>query len=241
MADTVSTASTELHRRAVSLGVPEDRIWDVSVGVDLDSFEADAPGSTKQLAAKLWPTGGDEEIPILIYVGQLEVSSFAETALDAVAKIRRPVRLLVVGGGSRLRGLRQKAWSMGINHRVAFTDYVPAGEVAKYLSLARVALAPFEDTMVTRCKSPLKVMEYMAAGLPVVGGAVGDVPRILEDCGIAVPPGDAEAMADATIRLLDDEHKRAGMARRAREKAKESFSWSRVTDNLIAAYETALS
>jgi len=241
MATTVSTASTELRRRAIALGVPEDRIWDTPVGVDLDAFAVESPGSATELARDLWPGEEEKTAPILIYVGQLEVASFAETALDAVAKIRRPVRLLVVGGGSRLKALRQKTWSMGINHRVTFTDYVPADEVPKYLSLAHVALAPFEDTMVTRCKSPLKVVEYMAAGLPVVGAAVGDVPALLEDCGITVPPGDAAAMAQAAEQLLENDEERAALGRNARKKAEESFSWRRVTENLIKAYEAALS
>jgi glycosyltransferase involved in cell wall biosynthesis len=241
MATTVSTASTELRRRALALGVPDDRIWDAPVGVDLDAFQAGDTGTRNQLGEKLWPGEEETDTPVLIYVGQLEVATFAETALEAVAKIRRPVRLLVVGGGSRLKALRQKAWSMGINHRVTFTDYVPAGEVPKYLSLARVALAPFDDTMVTRCKSPLKVMEYMAAGLPVVGSAVGDVPDLLENCGVTVPPGDAAAMAEAAAGLLENDNERIEMGRKARKKAEESFSWSRITDSLIAAYDTALS
>jgi glycosyltransferase involved in cell wall biosynthesis len=241
MATTVSTASTELRRCAIALKVPEDRIWDAPVGVNLDAFNTDDPEIAQELGEKLWPGKAEKTVPVLIYVGQLEVASFAETALDAVAKIRRPVRLLIVGGGSRLKSLRQKAWSMGINRRVTFTDYVPADEVPKYLSLARVALAPFEDTMVTRCKSPLKVVEYMAAARPVVGSAVGDVPGLLEDCGITVPPGNAAAMAEAVTHLLDNEEECASMGRKARKKAEESFSWDRITENLVAAYQAALS
>lgn len=241
MADTVSAASTELRRQATLLGVPGDRIWNAPVGVDLDEFARKQIPAREEMLAKLWPGDTQKEVPVLIYVGQLEVATFAEEALAVAAKIRRPVRVLVVGGGSRLNVLRQKAWSMGVNHRVAFTDYVPAAEVPTYLSLADVALAPFEDTMVTRCKSPLKVMEYMAAGLPVVGSDVGDVASIVGECGVVVPPGDGAAMADAVAGLLEDPDRRAALRRKAREKAEESFGWDRVTDTLLEAYNTALS
>jgi len=240
MADTVTVASTELRRQALSLGVPENRIWDAPVGVDLERFRPAAAERNRALEDKLWPSLEGSEAPILIYVGQLEVASFVEQTLSVVAKLRRQVRLLIVGGGARLRSLRTKAWSLGINNRVAFTDYVPEDRVPDYLSMADIALAPFDDTMVTRCKSPLKVVEYLAAGLPVVGSAVGEVPRLLSGCGLTVPPGDTAAMALAVGKLIEDAEARAEFGRLARRRAAELFGWSPIVDNLVKAYEAAL-
>lgn len=240
MVDTVSVASAELRRRAVRLGVPEERIWDSPVGVDLDLFPPRQATASRELRQSLWPHEEADGIPVLVYVGQLEVASFAEQALAVVAKLHRPVRLLVVGGGSRLRELRIKAWSMGIADRVSFTDYVPHDRVSDYVSLADIALAPLEDTMVTRCKSPLKVVEYMASGVPVVGSDVGEVPRMLSGCGTTVPPRDTTAMAEAVERLLEDETGRRELAGLARRKAEQLFSWTRIVDNLLQAYQTAI-
>lgn len=241
MVETVSVASAELRRQAIKYGVPEDRIWDAPVGADLDRFRPTAAADTDRLTSKLWSGADLENSPILVYVGQLEVATFAEQCLTVVSSIRRPVRLLVIGGGRQLKDLRTLAWSLGINNRVAFTDYVPEDKVPAYLSRADVALAPFEDTMVTRCKSPLKIVEYMASGLPVVASDVGDVPGMLSGCGLTVPPGDTAALAAAVERLLDDQKGRNELGRMARKKAEELFSWSRIVDNLIQAYEAALS
>lgn len=241
MAETVSVASAELRRQALRLGVPEDRIWDAPVGVDTDRFQPRPKAEVRPLLCKWWPEADEDTIPVLIYVGQLEVAAYAEQALAVISKLKRAVRLLIIGGGRRLKDLRTKAWSLGLTPRVAFTDYVPEDAVPDYLTLADVALAPFEDTMVTRCKSPLKVVEYMASGVPVVGSAVGEVPRMLTGCGIAVPPGDAAAMAEAVNRLLDDEQTRTDLGRQARRRAIEFFSWSHIVDNLLKAYEAAVS
>jgi glycosyltransferase involved in cell wall biosynthesis len=240
MADTVSVASAELRRQAINCGVPENRIWDAPVGADLETFRPGRTQRTDELESDLWPTQTVDRTPVLVYVGQLEVATFVELALAVVAKLRQPVRLLVVGGGSQLKELKIRTWSMGITNRVTFTDYVPEDRVPDYVSLADVALAPFEDTMVTRCKSPLKVVEYMAAGLPVVGSHVGEVPHMLAGCGITVPPGDTGAMAEAVSQLLGDEARKNELGRLARRRAEELFSWNRIVDNLLEAFQTGI-
>jgi glycosyltransferase involved in cell wall biosynthesis len=82
----------------------------------------------------------------------------------------------------------------------------------------------------------------MAHGRPVVAGAVGGLLDLVVDgeTGLLVPPRDPAALRAALARLLADEGLRRRLGPAARERARTEFSWERVTDLTLAAYEAAL-
>ena len=88
--------------------------------------------------------------------------------------------------------------------------------------------------------SPLKVYEYLAAGLPVVASAVGAIPGVLADTGAAIltDPADTADLTDALQRLIDDAELRATMGQRAREEALTSHSWTRRCQQILAPVES---
>jgi glycosyltransferase involved in cell wall biosynthesis len=90
--------------------------------------------------------------------------------------------------------------------------------------------------------NPLAVMEAMAAGLPVVGTAVGGVPELVESGqqGILVPPGDCAAFTDAMRILMNDPQKRTAMANAARARATAAFNLERMAQGYETIYRTAL-
>jgi len=229
LADTVTVASAALKQKALAYGVSPECIWDAPVGADLERFRP----------AEEEPAEG----PHLLYVGQLEVASFAEMALEGFARIAGDfpaARLTIAGGGRHLESLRAQVGQLRLEGRVELTGYLPADSIPALMQRATLALAPFEDTPVTRCKSPLKIVEYLAAGLPVIGSGVGEVPRMLEGCGVCVPPGDAGIMAEAIKSLLEEPEKRRAMRREARRRAETLYNWGRTVDELESAYRNAL-
>jgi glycosyltransferase involved in cell wall biosynthesis len=87
--------------------------------------------------------------------------------------------------------------------------------------------------------SPLAVMEYMAAGKPVVATAVGGVPDLIDDGvhGFLVPPQDSEALAAATAQLLRDADRAAEMGERGRVRRELEFSLDTTVKTLEDLYE----
>jgi glycosyltransferase involved in cell wall biosynthesis len=74
----------------------------------------------------------------------------------------------------------------------------------------------------------------MACGIPSVGTDIGDTARIIGDCGVVVPPGDAPALADGIVHLLAlDSTGRAELAQRSRARIESMFS----IPAMVAAYE----
>jgi glycosyltransferase involved in cell wall biosynthesis len=116
--------------------------------------------------------------------------------------------------------------------------FVPHGELGELYERAAVVACPSH-----REGFNVVCAEAMAYGRPAVAGAVGGLLDLVVDdeTGLLVPPRDVPALRGALERLLADEDLRNRLGAAARERARASFSWDRVTDATLAAYEEALS
>ncbi len=239
IADTVSVASTALREQAISLGVGEERIFDAPVGASLSRFDCGGDGS--KIRAELGIKG-----QVSLYLGQLAGAHAAPLFLEAAALVaqRDPeASFLIVGGGASLQGLREQATRSGIAHRVHFTGAVPHHAVPNYLDLADVAVATLPNTAQAATKSPLKVVEYMAAGKAIVASRVGEAVRFLDEgrVGMLVTPDSAPAIADAVLSLLGNEHRRSELGALARDHLRRKHTWMHTAETLQAAYQFARS
>lgn len=117
----------------------------------------------------------------------------------------------------------------GISDRVEMTGAVDPSEVPRLLHRMHVAVAPYPP-LEEFYFSPLKVYEYLAAGLPVVATSVGELPRALENgrLGVLVPPGEPDALARALTGLREDPGTRDRLGRAGRRAAVHRHDWSRV-------------
>jgi glycosyltransferase involved in cell wall biosynthesis len=120
-----------------------------------------------------------------------------------------------------LSEVRAEAKRLGVSSQVTFTGGVAKSEVPPLLTTGDIFL-----NTTTIDNSPVSVLEAMASGLCVVSTHVGGIPYMIENGrdGLLVPSGDADAMAAAVMRLLDEPDLAARLSRGARKKA-ESYSW----------------
>ena len=107
-----------------------------------------------------------------------------------------------------------------------------------FYALSQLVVDPVFDDEVARSRSPLKVVEGMAAGTPVVTGDVGDRRATLENgrAGVLVAPGSAEALAEGMVVVLDDPERRRWMSEQGRE-ISARFRWDRLVRDFVQAYE----
>jgi alpha-maltose-1-phosphate synthase len=164
--------------------------------------------------------------PVLAFAGHPKpwhgVERLAEVLAGLVAR-GHDARLLVVGGGAGVGPLLASAEQRGVAHRVEVTGEVPHEEVADLLATAAVGVAPYPRQSPFYF-SPIKVVEYMAAGLPVVTTAQGDIPAVVGDAGSVVDPDDLDAFTDAVASLLSEPELRRSMGEAGRHRAARS-SW----------------
>lgn len=237
LAETVSVASTVLRQLAVSRGAKEERIASVPVGADLQQFRPDQNAGDVRKKYNL-----KKEL-LVLYHGQLHSCQYVRLFIQAIAIISRDksngsLKFMIMGSGSDLGSLKTFAEEQGVMGEVIFTDFVPHADVPHYIAAADICVAPFEDNEVTRCKSPLKIVEYLASGKPIVASDVGEVRNMVEGAGELVPPGDPEALAQGILKVAKDEVLRKTMGEAARQRAETIFNWKKSAENLEQSYQT---
>ncbi|GAA4432406.1 glycosyltransferase family 4 protein [Georgenia halophila] len=180
------------------------------------------------------------------FVGTLKPWHGTETLLDAVALLVRDVpdaQLLLVGDGPQAEPLRRRADDLGIAAATTFAGAVRPAEVPAWLAAMDAATAPYPAPETSgegageAYFSPLKVLEYMAAGLPVVASAVGQLPDLVDDgrTGILVPGSDPAALAATLADLAGDPARRRRLGTAARREVARSRTWTHVVDRSLAA------
>lgn len=172
------------------------------------------------------------------FVGTLKPWHGLETLVAALGIARRQVpavRLLVVGDGPMRAPLAELAAAADVP--LELTGALDPADVPAQLRRMDVATAPYPGGDANAYFSPLKVLEYMAAGLPIVASDVGQLPELLRDgrCGRLVPPDDPGALAAAIVGLAADPAARAALGAAARAKAVAEHGWDRVAERTLAA------
>ena len=107
-----------------------------------------------------------------------------------------------------------------------------------YFARADVAIYPFDDTLVNRTKCAVKLLDLLAAGVPVVAEAVGQNAVTIKHgvSGFLTPPGDAAAMAEAVLDLLADPSLRGRIRQGAQRHVREHLTWEHLSARVEAAY-----
>ncbi|MTE23703.1 glycosyltransferase family 4 protein [Microbacterium sp. ZXX196] len=177
------------------------------------------------------------------FVGTLKPWHGTATLLDALVDVRRaglPARALIIGDGPGRADLVAHAAARGLTGAVQFAGAVAPEDVAGLLATCHVGVAPYPPGHAYF--SPLKVVEYLAAGLPVVASRTGQIPDLVADgeTGILVEPGDPRALAAALLALAARPRRAARMGREGRRRALADRTWAAVVDRSFRAAGLAL-
>lgn len=172
------------------------------------------------------------------FLGTLKPWHDVTTLIYALALLRAgPVpeaRLLIVGDGPERARLEERLARLRLAPAAEFLGAVPAARVPEALARAHVGAAPYAaggDFYF----SPLKIYEYMAAGLPVVASRVGHLAEVVADgrTGLLAPPGDALLMAEALARLASCPERRAALGAAGRAEVLAHHTWDGVAGRVL--------
>jgi L-malate glycosyltransferase len=222
-------ASRAIADILVADGVPRSKIAVVHDGIDVDAVMRTP---TADIHAEFWfPHGA----PVLVNVAALVPHKGQRFLVDAMARVRRHVAdaQLVIFGEGELRG----ALEQQIRERELDKHVVLAGFRDDVLSLTRSADLFVMSSVTEGLGSTL--LDAMAMGLAVAGTRAGGIPEAVEDgvTGLLVPPGNADALADAIVRLLQDAPRRARMGAAGRERVRDQFGVDRLVEGTLDVYQ----
>ena len=195
-ADVLIGISDELRQRMVSMGAPAGKTRTILSGCDVSVFHPQ-----DRLAART-KLGIARDAEGVVYIGRMDLKKGLRELVEAAARLHRSrpkLQVYLIGEGAD-RPLVESA--IQANHAAEYVHAMPEctfDDVAVWMTAADLVTLP---SYMEGC--PNVVLEALACGRPVVATNVGGVPEIMnENCGLLVPPRDAQALATALAKTLD--------------------------------------
>jgi len=213
MVDGVVSVSRPLERLRYEQGA--DRVRLVPNGVDFRLFQE----------ARL---NRISHPPTLLYIGTLDKRWGVDLAIEALPLIREKVpdvNLVIVGKGPAEQELMDLTRSLDIADAVRFQGLVLHKDLPSLMAGADIGIATSRENAFRQFASPLKICEYMAAGLPVICSGGGDAEKMIEESGAGINiPFSREAFVDAVMSYLSSTVRMADASEAGVEFAR-SLSW----------------
>jgi glycosyltransferase involved in cell wall biosynthesis len=215
------------------------RIEIIPNGCDLELFK---PGNRADLAL---PGIGPRDT-VAVFTGAHGIANGLDAVLDAAAVLkargRTDIKLVFIGDGKLKPCLQQRARDEQLDSCL-FLDPMPKTRLNTVVSNADIGLMILQNVPAFYYgTSPNKFFDYLSAGLPVLNNYPGWLANLITThrCGLAVPPDDARAFADALITLADDAGLRREMSANARGLATREFDRHRLAEAWVQLLEAVL-
>ena len=238
-ANLVVTLGEAMREEIIERGVPAGNVIIVPNGVS-EEFLRPLPDDGGRVRASL---GIEPDENVVGLVSSLVAHEGLSTLLEAVKILGDrgvPTRALIVGDGPERTALQRQAADLGLN--AVFTGRVPSARVRDYHAVLDAFVVPRTPDRVCQLVTPLKPVEAMASGLPVVVSGVRALEEIVRDgeTGLVFPPQDPGALADQLQSLAANPGLRAKIGSAARDWVARDRTWAHNAVRYRQAYNDLL-
>lgn len=207
---------------SVLLNLPDPSVFDV----------ADTPAHAEESLGA----------PRLVYHGTVAARLGLDVAVRAFAQVRETLpdsSFDIYGTGDAVSQVRSAIDETGQTERIHLSDsFFPVHEIPNMLQGSSLGVIPNKRDVATEMMLPVKLLEYLYLGIPVVAPRLKAIRHYFSDDAVAYyEPGDVDGMAAAMVTMLTDHHRRA----KQREEAQAFFathSWHQARHRLFAAVDT---
>ena len=171
----------------------------------------------------------------LLFVGRIVPLKNLDVLLEAAPKIIREVsdaKFVLIGSGTEMENLKKMVQEKNLQENIEFKGWIDRKDIPKNISDAVVGIGPLRLTDVTKGALPIKVLEYMASGLPIIA-KTGTVPKeILANNENGFLVNDSNDLAEKIISLLKNEELTESMGKKSIAMV-QKFSWEQVVKDIL--------
>jgi glycosyltransferase involved in cell wall biosynthesis len=232
-ADHVFVQSEQMKRNIIEEGIDAAKMTPVPMGIR----QSGAPPRVTREARRIF----SKTEPVILYLGTLSKVRRLGFLIRALALVRAHVpeaRLYLIGRGDAADDqslLVEEAAKLGLSDAVVFVGPLPQPEAFQYVAEADVCVSPLFPNPILNAGTPTKVVEYMAAGKPIVANDHPDQRQLLDEsgAGFCVPYEEA-AFANAIVKLLQSADLAEAMGGRGPAYVAKHRSYKTIADSVEA-------
>lgn len=244
-ADLITCVSAPLKQQLVDKGISADKIIVNPNCVDTEIYTPAIDGS--QMRGKYNIAEGTV---IVGFIGTFGAWHGTEILTEAYAKFLEKYqgpkdnRLMLIGDGVRMPAVKKIIRQFDISEKCILTGIVPQNEGRFYLAACDILVIPTVKNPDGSpfFGSPTKMFEYMAMGKAIIASNMDQMAEVLQDNETALlsVPGDADSVASAIARLVDDEKLRKRLGENARVEAVAKYTWEKHVQKIVEALQQRL-
>lgn len=212
-----------------SFEVPSDKLSAIPNGVDPTVWAPPTPAPQR---------GADG--PLIVSWGRVQYEKGFQTLVEAMPLLRARVpgiRAVIAGTGTYRSELAERATAFGVGDIVDLAGFVPDADLRSLLHHASCVVMPsFYEPF------GIVALEAMSAGAPLVAANTGGLAEVLggTDAGLLFPPGDAQALADATTHMISDSVYAQRCVQAAYDLVSSTYSWHAIAAETVRIYRQAM-
>ncbi len=217
----IAAVSGPAAEMALEAGAMPDKTLVLPNAVNIEEVDSsiDHPG----------PAQANSHDSLLGWAGSFGSWHGAAVAVEALARLPRDVRLVMVGDGEQRLACESLAESLGVAERIEWTGVLPRSAALRRLAECDILLSPHTPLPNQPFfGSPTKIFEYMALARPIVASRLGQLGEVLEDRVTArlVTPGDVEEFAGAVTEILGSPDRGSALGDAARRAVAQRHTWN---------------
>ena len=219
----------------IEMGAKEKNVEYFPLGFDPQTFKPMA--KDQHLAHKLGISDNDK---VILFVGTIYEFSGLENIIQNFETIKskvKEIKFLIVGGGPNFEKIKSLVNKKKLKSDVILTNFKPQHEIPKFISLADVCINSFEINKITDRIIPIKILEYLACGKPVLStplkGTIDLLPK--EDFGIIYSPYDS--FVENLSELLTNTEKLEGLGNKGLDYVVKNHDWNILAESLLKKFE----
>lgn len=234
----VLAPTKDLINYAIEMGAKKDNVEFFPLGVNLRDFKP--MKRDNELTQEL---GISEKDKVVVFIGT--IYDFA--GLDRIAlkfhiiKNKIPnLKFVIVGGGPYFTKLQSIINKKNLKSDIILTGYQPQPKVPRYISLADICVNPFKTNYVTERILPIKILEYLACGKPVLSTPLRGTRQLLPNEDFGITFSTSEKFIETLADLILDEEKLNELGKKGFSYVKENHDWSTLTHKITEKFENLI-
>jgi PEP-CTERM/exosortase A-associated glycosyltransferase len=238
-ADAVAAIAKPMLDDLRSRGIPSNKLFHVPNGVDTVRFKP--PVRDEVLAQEL----GLVERPVLGFFGSLYRYEGISWLIRAAAELRsrgHRFSILIIGRGEDQAAIENAIRECDAADYVRCLEHVPHDQIARYYSVVDITVYPRQSLRLTELVTPLKPLEAMALGKPVLASAVGGIRELVEDgsTGLLFTPGSVSDFCRQAERMISSPDLCASLSKQGRDFVVRERDWSILAQRYQKIYDFVL-